>query len=371
MKWSLRIGRVAGIDVYIHITFLLLLAWVGFMFYEASGRFVDVFKGMGVILALFGIVLLHELGHALAARRYGIGTRDITLLPIGGVARLERMPDDPKQELVVALAGPAVNIVLAVLFLGVVLVGGSVPALENVLDGSLSFLAYLFWANLFMAGFNLIPAFPMDGGRVLRALLALKLDYAVATQIAANVGKVMAVLFAVWGVWGGNPMLFLIALFVWMGAGAEAAMAQRRALRSGVPISRVMFTDFQTLDPHQSLAQALPFVTGNFQPEFPVEDGERLVGMITRDELLKAVNMGRAEWRVADVMEPKLVTAAPNEMLETVFVRMQEQQRPTLPVVEEGQIVGMVTAEQLGRVLMMAAAMRQGRRVVPGERIVV
>ena len=174
MSGSWRIGRIAGIDVYVHFTFLLLLGWVAISHYLAHGDLAEAMSGLAFILALFGIVVLHELGHALAARRYGIRTRDITLLPIGGVARLERMPEDPWQELVVALAGPAVNVVLAAGIYFALALGRGVESLDESVRVGGGLLDQLFWVNVSLVAFNVLPAFPMDGGRVLRALLAMR-----------------------------------------------------------------------------------------------------------------------------------------------------------------------------------------------------
>jgi Zn-dependent protease len=225
MSWSWRLGRIAGIDVYVHATFLLLLGWEALRHYRAHGDPAEVIGGLFFILVLFGIVALHELGHAMAARRYGIGTRDITLLPIGGVARLVRVPRDATQELVVALAGPAVNVVFAaVIYLVLALGRGPLPFGE-ALDVGGGFLDRLFWMNVSLAVFNLLPAFPMDGGRVLRAVLAMRLDYARATQVAASVGQAMALLLGFWGLIY-DPFLVFIALFVWLGAAEEAGKLQ-------------------------------------------------------------------------------------------------------------------------------------------------
>src|SRR5688572_27812912 len=183
MMWSWRVGRIAGIDLYVHPTFMLLLAWVAIVHYLERQRWADAAGGLLFIVTLFGIIVLHELGHALTARRFGIRARDITLLPIGGVARLERMPEDPKQEFLVALAGPAVNVVLAIiLFVTLVPISG-IAALGNVALVGGQFLSKLIWVNVALALFNLLPAFPMDGGRVLRALLAMRMDYVKATHI--------------------------------------------------------------------------------------------------------------------------------------------------------------------------------------------
>jgi Zn-dependent protease len=216
------LGKIAGIDVFVHATFFILLAWVALSAYQSSGRIAAAASGVASILTVFGVVVLHELGHALTARRFGIATRDITLLPIGGVSRLERMPEDPRQELQVALAGPAVNIALAAAAYAAFLVLG-LGAIDHVSVMEGSFLTRLFSINVSLALFNLIPAFPMDGGRVFRALLALRMDRARATEVAARTGQALALVFALAGlVW--NPMLLLIALFVWMGASQEAGL---------------------------------------------------------------------------------------------------------------------------------------------------
>ncbi|MDW8366320.1 MAG: site-2 protease family protein, partial [Abditibacteriales bacterium] len=301
MKWSWRIAQVAGIDIYMHATFLLLLGWVVLNHYLQGHSVALTVQGLLFILTLFGIVVLHELGHALTAKHFGIRTRDITLLPIGGVARLERMPEDPKQELLVALAGPAVNIVLAGGLLVVLVPVAGLAALSDVALVGGQFLVKLMWVNVALAVFNLLPAFPMDGGRVLRAVLAMKMDYVQATQIAASVGQVMAFLFGFIGLFY-NPFLVFIALFVWMGAAEEAAMVQMKSSLSGIPISKAMITDFRTLSPHDSLARAVEHVLAGFQQDFPVVEEGRTVGVLTRADLLTALAQRGQETLVGEVM---------------------------------------------------------------------
>jgi Zn-dependent protease/predicted transcriptional regulator len=365
MSWSWRIGRIAGIDVYVHFTFLLLLGWVGLSHYLAHGDVAEAMLGLGFILALFGIVVLHELGHALAARRYGIRTRDITLLPIGGVARLERMPEDPRQELVVALAGPAVNVVMAVgLYVGLRL-GRSLFSPEEVARVGGNFLGQLFWINVSLAVFNLLPAFPMDGGRVLRALLAMRLDYVRATQVAAWVGQGMALLFGFLGLFF-NPFLIFIALFVWLGAAQEASLAQMRSALDGIPVMRAMITDFRTLSPDDPLARAVEYVLAGFQQDFPVVVGDELVGVLTRKDLTAALGRYGPTARVGDVMQREFVTADPRDMLQTALVRLQECDCHTLPVVQDGRLVGLLTADNLAEALMVQEAPREGRRTRRG-----
>lgn len=246
MRWSLRLGSIAGIRLEVHVTFLLMLAGVA-LFTSSSPR--DAFHTALHLVLLFSCVVLHELGHALMARRFGIATREIVLLPIGGVARLERMPDQPVQEILVAVAGPAVNVVLATIFGAILFAGHARP--ETILEraAGTGTLEFMLFANLFMIGFNLIPAFPMDGGRVLRGTLATFLPYMKATRIASLVGQGFALLFAVLGVFVfQNVVLVLIAMFVFVTAGEERALVQTRSSLAGLPASAAMVTAFVSLD---------------------------------------------------------------------------------------------------------------------------
>jgi Zn-dependent protease len=226
MRWSLKVASVAGIEVRIHLTFLLFLAWIWFSYYQVAGL-TGAVQGVLFILSLFACVLLHEFGHAFAARAFGIATPDITLLPIGGVARLTRIPDKPWQELVVAIAGPLVNVVIAAALIFVVHRSAELEQLQYLESPRVELLSKLASVNVMLVLFNLIPAFPMDGGRILRALLAMALPYAQATQIAARIGQGLAILFGIFGLFG-NPLLIFIAFFIFAGAQQEAAIARAK-----------------------------------------------------------------------------------------------------------------------------------------------
>lgn len=358
MKWSWKIGKLAGIDLRIHATFLLLLAWVGAAHWLRDRSLEAVLAGVGFILALFGCVLLHELGHVLAARRYGIPTRDITLLPIGGLARLERMPEKPRQELWVALAGPAVNVVIAVVLFGwLTLTNGWAP-LGEMGAATGPFLERMWLANMWLVLFNLIPAFPMDGGRVLRALLASRMEYVKATQIAAGVGQGLAFVFGLAGLFT-NPMLLFVALFVWIGASQEAGATEMKSALSGTPIRAAMVTDFRELAPADTLADAVRLVLQGSQEDFPVVEGRRVVGILTRADLLAALAEHGAAQPVAGVMRRDFHLTDSTEMLETAFERLQECECHTMPVVHDGRLVGLLTMENLGEYFLIQAAMKR------------
>lgn len=361
MKWSWKIAEVAGIGVYIHATFVLLIGWLALSYWLTGGGLAAVLAGVGFILALFGCVVLHEFGHALTARRYGIRTRDITLLPIGGVARLERMPDVPLHELWVALAGPAVNVVIAAaLFVWLALTGALAP-LSQLSVATGSFLERLMMVNVLLAGFNMVPAFPMDGGRVLRALLATRLEYTRATQLAASLGQGLALVFGLVGLFF-NPFLIFIALFVWIGAAQESSMVQMRSALDGIPVRRAMLTRFQALEPEAPLARAVELLLGGSQTDFPVVRDGRVVGVLTRADVLTALAQGRQQTPVGEVMRRDFKIVDSSEMLDRAASTLQSCECHTLPVLHGGEIVGLLTMDNLGEFVMIQQALRAAGR---------
>jgi Zn-dependent protease/CBS domain-containing protein len=369
MKWSTKLGTFAGIDVYVHTTFFILLAWIGFVHWQDGRSLAAAVAGVAFMLALFACVVLHEFGHALTARRFGIRTRDITLLPIGGLARLERMPDDPRQELWVALAGPAVNVVIAVVLFVTLQVTGLLQPVETLTLTGGSFLERLMVVNAFLALFNMLPAFPMDGGRVLRAVLAMRMDYVRATQIAASVGQAMAFLFGLVGLFS-NPFLLFIALFVWIGAGQEAALTEMRLALGGIPLERAMITDFRTLSPHDSLAHAVELLLSGSQHDFPVVVDQAVVGVLTRADLLNALARQAQQSPVESVMRRDFHVADATVMLDGALRDMQARDCHTMPVVRRGQLVGLVTMENVGEFLSVQAALGRRRTGHPRPRAV-
>jgi Zn-dependent protease/CBS domain-containing protein len=366
MKWSWKIANVGGIDIYVHSTFLILVAWIGMSYWFAERTAVAVVSGVGFVLALFGCIVLHELGHAMAARHYGIATRDITLLPIGGVARLERMPERPWEEFVVALAGPFVNVVIAFsLMVWLWLVGWtSLPLEESIKDAP--FLARLMVVNVLLVVFNLLPAFPMDGGRVLRALLATRFEYTRATQIAASVGQGFALVLGFLGLFS-NPFLVFIALFVWIGAAQEASLVQIRSAIAGIPVRQAMITDFRSLTPDDSLQEAVELTLTGAQKDFPVVESESVVGILTQNDLFASLASRGSDALVRDVMQRDVTVADSREMLEGALRRIEECGCRAMPVLERNRLVGLMTMDNIGEFLRVQAALGTERTRVTEE----
>ena len=356
MSWSWKLGRVAGIPIYVHWTFVILIVWL-----VAAGAMQggDLSAGLlqgGFVLALFACVVLHELGHALMARRFGVPTTDITLLPIGGVARLQRIPEKPVQELLVALAGPAVNLVIILilwLVFGVRLPGGADS--DELLHAG--FWPKLLLVNGFLAGFNMLPAFPMDGGRVLRALLAMKLPYARATRVAASVGQLMAIAFGLFGLSSGAPMLLFIALFVWIGAEAEAVQVAERAALKGVPVHEAMLTDFQTLHGDDTLGRAAELLLAGAQQDFPLEPDGGEARVLTRANLMSGLAARGSEAPVRDFASAVAPAVDADGPLVAAVALLRERGSPCAQVTRDGRFVGLLTLENVGELLMVREAL--------------
>lgn len=353
MTWSFPLGRLFGSELRVHVTFFLLLAWVGFAAYSDGGLSAAI-ENLLFVLALFACVVAHEYGHALMARRYGIRTPDITLLPIGGLARLERMPQKPMQEVLVALAGPAVNVViwLILVLLGA---GTQVDTLTQIDSARADLLGRLAYVNLLLAAFNMIPAFPMDGGRVFRALLCLKMDRIKATRIAAIGGQIVAVGLGFLGLTSGNPILVLIAVFVFIAANAESQDVALRAVTRKVLARDAMITEFHALTPEDTLSTAAQAVIHTTQHEFPVLDGTgAILGFVTRNRLLAAL---AGEHPRSDPATTIMDTDIPKVSLTSGLNKVLDGLHKGAPAVavctDAGQMVGYITRENIGELMVI------------------
>ncbi len=344
---SWKITEIAGIGVYIHWTFLILpLLIAGSALSSGSGVAAAV-EAVVFVLAIFGCVLLHELGHALMARQFGIGTQSITLLPIGGVANLDRMPRRPLHELAVALAGPAVNVVIAGVLIVVLMATGTFTGMFHAAAISNSFLFRLLLANVGLVVFNMLPAFPMDGGRVLRALLAMFMPYAKATHAAAVVGQVMAALFVVVGIAYQQWMLLFIAAFVFLAGRAEAQMVRAKASIQGWSVGDAMRRQFHMVPADSTLAEAAQSVLFAPQDDYPVIDNNHLVGMLSKHQALQLLSQGRGYLRIREVMRDNVPTLDQHLSLSESLDQMQMGNYTSLPVSHGGRLVGILSADTL------------------------
>lgn len=361
MSGSLRLGTFAGIGVFVHWTFFLLIAWVALGALFAGATLDEVAGTIALVLAVFVCVVLHEFGHALAARCFGIGTRDVTLLPIGGVARLKQIPERPEEELVVAIAGPLVNVLIVALLLPVALLLDAPATSLLALPGGRHFVADLIAVNIGLVAFNMIPAFPMDGGRVLRATLAMFIDRVQATRFAAMLGQAFAVLFGLVGLFM-NPLLLLVAVFVFLGAHAEAHGVERRWITRGIPARDAMVRRFDTLSPDDRVATAVDHLISGWQTDFPVVRDGRVIGLLGREEILRAVAEGRRDLRVSSLARPSHAVH-PTDSLEDVLALMEREELRSVPVVDNGRCIGMMSLENLGEWLMLHS--QSGRTAPP------
>src|SRR5919112_6346032 len=367
MGSAFKIGRVAGIDVWVHWTFFLLLALFAFIGYQASGNLVGAFTATAMIAALFFCVLLHEFGHSFAAQHLGIEIRSITLLPIGGISNMKSLPEKPADEVKISVAGPLVNVVLASIFFGVALLLGPdllVPSDVFTAIGSTGqFFFYLGYLNVVLAVFNLLPAFPLDGGRIMRGLLAARLGAVRATDISSTIGQVFAAVFFLIGLLSGNLLLALVAVFIFFGASGEAQMVRQRELTRGLSVSDVMGTKTrtETVTPSHTFGQVLDSIIHGYQEDFPVVDESgNLVGMITREEIMAAAHSPERYSSVRDLMKTNVPTISSEaDLFEDALPILQQSGLRALPVTEDGELVGMLTIEDVGQASLLGLLPRK------------
>lgn len=353
MGRSLRLFSVRGVDVRLHITFPLILIFAALQFGLLAGSAAGAVFGLGAITILFALVTLHELGHTFAAQHYGIEVKQIVLSPLGGVAQLREMPDRPSQELVIAAAGPAVNFAVAALMsVAAWLSGGGVPSLSAGLPvggdfGPLALFNYVFVANVFLAAFNLLPAFPLDGGRILRALLALRLDYVQATSLAAGVGRVAAVALGIYGFLNGAIFTVLIAFFIYSAAGQEAAYVRYRRLLQGYTVQHAYSPGAYRLEPATTVRGATDLMLLGGQSSFPVVEEGRLLGFLPAAELAHALQSERPYTPVTEVMRRDVAPLSPDLPLFEAEQRLTTEGVDALPVAVAGQYLGLLTRDHV------------------------
>lgn len=361
-SWSIRLGKLFGIDVYIHWSFWLLIIWIVYLQVSGGGGLGGALWASGFVFALFACVVLHEFGHALTARRFGIGTKDITLYPIGGVASVEKMPEEPGRELLVAVAGPSVNLVIAGILWIYFAATGSFPdpsMLQNATKISdVPFLFTLFSANIVVAIFNLIPAFPMDGGRALRALLSLMTNRTAATRIAAMVGQILAVVFVLLGFYY-NPWLIIIGLFVFLGAGVESAGERAKSDLSGLTVNDAVMRRFTRLSPFDTLDTAVDALLNSQETDFVVLDSDEPIGLLTRNEIIQGLAEKGPQARVSSFMKRDFAVVSPDLKLSEFLQGVATSKADVALVMKNGELLGMIDRENVEERIMIRRALRE------------
>ncbi len=380
---SLKIARIWGVDIQVHWSFILILFYGAFLFgRNASNLAAGAIYGVVVILLLFVCVVLHEFGHAIMAKYFGVNVPHITLLPIGGVAQLERMPRKPMQEFLIAIAGPAVNFALAAVLLPAALLvvsmsigTGSMWALISALmrtAQSMSvggLLLTLAGTNLLLGIFNLLPAFPMDGGRILRALLALRLRYVPATRIAVLIGRGMAILFAIWGISGGGIFLLLVAFFVYVGGRGELEAVQSRYVLKDFSARQAVNKDAHVLYTSEPISRAVDYIMTTYQGDFPVHDlGNNLVGVLTRPRLVATLRGQGQDGRIVDVMIPRarVPVTGGDTTLADVWEQMLEAGSRVIIVQDQDQFLGLITLDDISELIQVMGAAKEREDTIAG-----
>ncbi len=360
MGWSFSIAKVAGISIKVHVTFFLILVLGAVQWGVPYGATGAVF-GVILMILLFVCVTLHELGHSIVAQRLGIPVREIVLLPLGGVALLSRNPTKAWHELVIAAAGPLVNVVIAAILFaatGAASALGSLDgqALQQEAPPSLSsLLIWLLQANIFLVLFNLIPAFPLDGGRIFRALLSMVLAPRTATRIAVAIGQAIAILLGVFGVSSGNFSLVLVAIFIFFGAGQENAEGQARTMLITKRVGDAYNRYALTLEIGDRVSKVVDYILTSYQPDFAVVQGSKLLGIVTRDDVLQALASDPRDLFVTGVMRREFLRVAPSLTLDEVREQMAEQKARVAAVYDGEAYLGLVSAEDIAEALAVLA----------------
>jgi Zn-dependent protease len=356
-RWAWRLGCVAGIPIHIHFTLLLLLLWVLWLNYKSGG---PLLSQALILVGLFASVLLHELGHALVARRLGIHSAEIVLYPFGGVARMAHM-EAPQHEFWISLAGPAVNVLIGLAIMVALGFHAAWVALQELLPGT-STLRWLMMANFTLAGFNLIPAFPMDGGRVVRAQLARRLGMVRATEIAATIGQGFAILMGLAAVFMGHFILMFIAFFIFVGASQEVLAQRSLAMIRGQRVADAMLTRFEVLTRDATLSDAADLLLATHQEDFPVVAGGEVCGVLTRSDLVQGLASHGPHAHVAGSARKRVIELSPREWLADALEKMQAASERVALVFHDApegrRLIGILTEENVAELLQLRKASR-------------
>ena len=377
MNNALKLFRIRGIDIKMHFTFPLILIWAGLSFgVFQNGGLEGAIYGILVTSLVFLIVVLHELGHSIAAQYYKIPVKQIILLPIGGVAQLEEIPEEPRKELVIAVAGPLVNFILAIVLvllaplLGQTLSGSGLLSLTETL-GELSFSSifyYVFITNLFIGVFNLIPAYPMDGGRILRAFLATQLSYTRATAVAVSIGQVLSWGFGLWGFLNGNFFLIILAFFIYSGAAQEGRMVQTKHILGDLRVEQAYSRGVRSISLNEPLETALQATLNSFQSSFPICEEGNLAGMLPYSTLVRALEKKDLSTPIRNVMQTGIEPVSPKDTLIEVQKRMSLERVDALPVVDDTQgFLGMITSQDLNEAYRLSLALEKAEPILRAE----
>jgi len=357
MKGSLQIAKLFGIPVYLHWSFGLIIIWIMYSG-QSGGLEWSETAWMGLLfMALFGCVVLHEFGHALSARHYGVKTHDIILSPIGGIARLDRLPDKPFHEFVVAIAGPLVNVAIALLLAPYLFLmtdkGINIEGDQLTLFSKPSnFLPLLFLLNISLAVFNMLPAFPMDGGRIFRSLMSIKFGRTRATQYATYLGQAIAIAFIALGVYRPNMIIAFIGVFVFFTASSENRMVKLDEKLDKTFVRDLMRTKFTRLRENDGVAIAVHELRQGLEKNFLVFDEEdQLIGVVHQKQIREAQAEGRFDISVSDFMLPVPAALKESDKLKAVFQLMQQKGNILLPVIEENQIIGVIDVRMMNEFL--------------------
>lgn len=364
MRWSIPVGRIFGITLRLHVTFLILLVLIAYAaFGEAGAR--GAFWALTFVCSVFVCIALHELGHSVIAQQLGVQVKSITLLPIGGIAALKNIPENPWHEIAITLAGPMVNAAIAAVLLPVT----GLPSglfLRDMPHDVAGLLQAMMKVNVGLFLFNLIPAFPMDGGRLLRAMLALAISYRRATQIAATVGQGFAVLSMLVGfhLWPNPNALWLIVIgmFIFVAAEGEEKMVRIRSVLREIDVEDVMSREFATLSPLDTVARGLERVYQTGQDAFPVVEDEQIVGLATREDMIEAMNKAGSGMPITEIMDLDVPTVSPGDSVSQAYEMMLGGDHTSFPVLENGRLIGLLGVENVSRYLLVQSSIKSSRR---------